>query len=511
MNAKIKRRALALLFLGVILLASGCRQSTAQEENGSEGETKILDIASSFAYPSLDTHKESYGWFTCLYGVTENLFRITDEFAIEPWLAESIENEGQTWTLHLKEGITFSSGQALTAEMVVRNLERAGQVNERFSQLTTFHYEVVDEQTITISTDEPYPTMINLLASPELGIVNLDYEEQLDTNVIGTGPFVVESFVPEGDVSVVKNEHYWGGNVRLDGAVFHYLQDDASRLMAMQNGEVDCDNNVSAAGLDIFEQDPETYQITSVPASRLQFYILNHATMDESVREAVQLAIDSESMISYLNGTVSVAYGPFSANSAYGQVTPKETDPQKAMQILEDAGYERNQEGYWERNGEVLSLRIAYYTARSLDTLAVLMQEQLEQVGIQCELMVAEDPDATYIATGDFDIALYCMIADQTGDPQYFIDSTLKEGSYFDVAGYSSEQCETLIQQLEQEMDIEKRAELANQIIQLSIDENVLGYIGLFNKITVMRQGVSGFAETSPFDFYGLNAETDIT
>ena len=60
------------------------------------------------------------------------------------------------------------------------------------------------------------------------------------------------------------------------------------------------------------------------------------------------------------------------------------------------------------------------------------------------------------------------------------------------------------------ETDTQKRATLANKIIQIAIDDNAYNYLTLFNKITVTRKGISGYSENSPFDFYGLTADTDI-
>ena len=139
------------------------------------------------------------------------------------------------------------------------------------------------------------------------------------------------------------------------------------------------------------------------------------------------------------------------------------------------------------------------------------MQEQLKAIGITVTFNCQEDPDATYIANRDFDIALYCMIADKNGDPYYFIDSTLRKGGYFDVGGFDSAECQQLIQQLRYEADEDQRAALANRIVQLAIDDNAFGYVGLFNKTTVMRKGVSNISENCPFDFYYINAATDIT
>ena len=103
------------------------------------------------------------------------------------------------------------------------------------------------------------------------------------------------------------------------------------------------------------------------------------------------------------------------------------------------------------------------------------------------------------------------MIADINGDPYYFIDRSLRDGGYFDVGGFDDAECQQLIEQLQRETDTAVRADLANKIVQIAIDDNAFGYVGLFNKTTVMRKGVSNISENSPFDFYFINAQSDIT
>lgn len=483
--------------------AGGQTSETVQEE-----ESKILQVAANFSHPSLDAHVGYQGWYTSFYGMTETLFKLNENSEVQPWLAEDAAVEGNTWTVTLKEGISFSNGNPVTADTVIENLRRAAEKNERFSYISEFEMTAVDARTFTITSEEFYPTMKNELASPELGIMDLEGTEDFESAPICTGPFVVTEFVPENTVTVAANENYWDGEVQLDGAVFHYMPDDDSKLMAMQSGELDCYDSVTAAALEIYEADPESYQVVTVPASRLQFYILNENTLSDQVRAAVNMTVDPVSIASYLGGTVTAAQGPFSPDTAYGKVTKPAVDTEKAKELLEEDGYRQNGEGYYEKDGVVLDLNIAYYASRSLDTIAALIQEELQAIGIKSHLTCEEDPDGTYIATGDFDLALYCMIADKAGDPYYFLDSTLREGAYFDVGGFDSEEAEALLDQLKYEQDTAKRAELANQIVQISIDDNAFGYVGLFNRITVLRPGVGGFNENKPFDFYGIDAGT---
>ncbi|MEA4965036.1 MAG: ABC transporter substrate-binding protein [Oscillospiraceae bacterium] len=486
-------------------------QTAAAQTEQTAQTDQILTLAESFAYPSLDAHKEYYGWYTSIYGLTETLFKMDDNSVAQPWLAESAEDDGNIWTVTLKDGICFSNGTAVTADMVVRNLQRAAAENERFAYLADFEMKVTDDKIFTITTPDIYPTMVNDLASPELAIMDLDGTTDFDNAPVCTGPFVISSFEPEGTVEVVRNENYWGGDVKLAGATFLYMQEDDPKQMAMQNGEIDGYTSVTAAALETFESDPDTYQITVVPATRLQFYALNENRLDASVREAINLTVDKDAIAKYLSGTVSAAVGPFGTSTAYGQVTVPAVDTAKVKSLLEADGYTRNASGIYEKDGTPLSLNICYYAARSLDTLATLIQEQLKAVGIDSKLTCEEDPDSTYIATGDFDIALYCMIADKAGDPYYLIDAVLRQDSRWAIAGFDSDECEKLIGQLQYETDTAKRAELANQIVQISIDDNAFGYVGLFNKTTVLRAGVTGYSETCPFDFYGIGAGTTKT
>ncbi len=483
-------------------------EASNEEEKASDGDN-ILRTAASFAYPSLDVHKEYYGWYTSIYGLSEALFKLDETSTAVPCLAEDAVSDGTTWTITLKDNVKFSNGEPLTAEMVIKNIQRVAEINGRFDIFGTFSYEAPDDKTIVVNTgDEVYPTLKSDLASPEFGIIDLENTTDFDNDPICTGPFVITEFVPEGDVKVAKNENYWGGDVNLDGAVFYYMQEDDPKLLAMQSGEIDCYNSVSSAALEVYKQEPDKYNVVSVEGTRLQFYILNENTMDDAVRAAVNLTIDKEAIASYLEGTVTAATAPFPSSAAYSKVSIPAVDTEKAKTLLEEDGYTLNADGIYEKDGQPIKLNIAYYAARSLDTLAILMQEQLKAVGIDSYLTVEEDPDSTYIANADFDLALYCMISDKCGDPLYFIDSTLADGAYYNVAGFKNDECQKMIEELRIETDSAKRAELANKIIQIAIDDNAFGYVGLFNHTTVMKPGVSGFAENIPFDFYGIDANT---
>ena len=491
MKHKSFERILAALLSLVMLLAFAACSGTETAEKDDAANTKFLNLAANFAYPSLDTHKEYYGWYTSIYGITEGLFKLGDDMSVQPVLAEKCEANGNEWIITLKDGIKFSNGNPVTSEVVIKNIQRVASVNERFSYFGEYTYKYVDDKTFSVFCPEVYPILPNDLASPEFGIIDIDHITDFDKAIIGTGPFTIKE---------------------LDGAKFFYMQEDEPKLMAMQSGEIQGYDSVTADAFEIFKKDPSKYALTDIPGTRLQFYILNKNRLSDNVRKAINGTVDKQAIADYLKGTVSATDGPFNSSAAYGKVNGvQKIDTAAAKALIEQDGYTMGASGIYEKDGQPLKINIAYYAARSLDTLATLIQSQLKAIGIDSTLTVEEDPDATYIKTGDFDLALYCMISDKSGDPYYFIDSTLRNGSYYDCGGFDSDQCEALINQLEHETDVAKRAELANQIVQIAIDDNAFGYVGLFNKITCLQPGITGYANNNPFDFYAISADTDIT
>lgn len=476
-------------------------------------EPKVLRLAASFAYASLDAHKDWNGWYTSIYGLTETLFRVGDDLSVQPLLAQKAEtsNGGLTWTITLDPRAAFSNGTALTAEMVIRNLQRVAAENARFADMADYVYEAVDEKTLTITTPVLYPTLItDKLTNSALGIMDLDGSADLDNAPVCTGPFVVKSFEPEGTVELARNDRYWNGEVKLDGAIFYYMSDDDSKLMAMQSGEIDGYSSVTAAAKQIYSADPSSYVLTEIPGTRLQFYVLNQNRLSANVRKAINLTVDENAIAEYLGGTVSPAVGPFGASAPYGQVTKPAEDPAAARAAIEADGYTMNADGFYEKDGRVLTVKICFYYARSLDTIALLMKEQLAAIGVDAVLDGVEDADSTYRVTGDYDIALYCMIADQAGDPYYAINALFRQNSDWALGGFKNDECEALIDQLQSETDVNRRADLANRIVQMVIDDDAFGFVGLFNKTSVARPGVVNYGENSPFDFYALSADTDM-
>ncbi|MBR5065791.1 MAG: ABC transporter substrate-binding protein, partial [Oscillospiraceae bacterium] len=141
-----------ILVLSLSLAACGKKEEDVTPEP--EPEKKILRMAESFAYASLDAHKDWNGWYTSIYGMTETLFKVGNDLSVQPLLATKAETseDGLTWTITLTPKATFSNGKAVTADMVIRNLQRIGEVNDRFHDVSEYVLTKIDDTTFTITT-----------------------------------------------------------------------------------------------------------------------------------------------------------------------------------------------------------------------------------------------------------------------------------------------------------------------------------------------------------------------
>jgi peptide/nickel transport system substrate-binding protein len=290
MNKKIIK--LALLVLSVLLVMSciGCADTK-------EATEKEMIIGAPVA-TSLDPAIEWQGWTTVRYGVGETLFALDDKMNPKPWIAKSYKLvDDNTWKITLKKGVVFSNGNKLTPEIVIANLKRVGEVNNRASVFKTAEYKVEDDLNFTIKTAEPYATLINDLCDPYAVIVDLDATEDINLKPICTGPFVASETVKEQYYVVVRNDNYWDGKPMLSKVTFKAVGDENTLSMALQSGEIDAAHNITATTASELFGGKADYNVNIIPTSRVYMTYYNLKTMDQPLREAVTAYGSQRSLI----------------------------------------------------------------------------------------------------------------------------------------------------------------------------------------------------------------------
>jgi peptide/nickel transport system substrate-binding protein len=285
--------------------------------------------------------------------------------------------------------------------------------------------------------------------------------------------------------------------------------------MALQSGEIDAAQGLPYASLELFEGD-DNYTISSTETSRVYQVALNYdkaVIQDDAVRKAMAMSVDKEGFTSVLlqgNGTPAV--GPFPANFSFGgdAVKAESYDPEGAKAVLEAAGWvDTDGDGIREKDGQKLTINWLTYTSRQeLPLLAESVQASFKEVGIDV-VVNATDSYKDFLKTGDFDVFANASVTAPTGDPEYYFTTQVIDGSDYNRGHYHNDQVESLVAQLREEFDTEKRGDLAVQIAQQVLDDHAYIYASHLKMSFVMKSGVTGFT-AHPSDYYEITADLDI-
>jgi peptide/nickel transport system substrate-binding protein len=290
-----------------------------------------------------------------------------------PGLAVSWEPiDEDTWEFRLREGVTWHDGEAFTADDVIFSFDRLAAGIDGAPASPAFQlakggkeWERIDDYTIHIHTDGPYPTMaedlamLPIVAEHAASGVTASVDFNSGQAAIGTGPFMFEQYSPGSRVSVVRNPNWWGGDPGWDRVVFVPVGEDSARLAALLNGDVDVIDYPPTVDLPQLEQNPN-FVVSSIPSDRLIYlmpsyrhmepYVLDNAGQpmmpnplrDWRVRRALSLAIDREAIRDRIMGGASEPTRNIVPPGFFGYVDELQADPydpDEARRLLEEAGY----------------------------------------------------------------------------------------------------------------------------------------------------------------------------
>jgi peptide/nickel transport system substrate-binding protein len=328
---------------------------------------------------------------------SEDLVNLTQDGVYEPHLAESweIDQEAHTITFHLRQGVQFSDGSPFNAEAVAWNINRwpeDGRGNEEIVEPAW----VEDEYTVVV----PYKNWQNVLfetfASHSYSIVSMqnfldhdaDYAKQ---HPVGTGPFVLDEWVPGSHIKFARNENYWmEDKPYLDGVEYYEMSDIMTQNAALLSTGDDA--------IDMFQctNAEQAYTLISRGVDMDASYMRGGGTLtlfpssdnDDSpfkelkVRQAVAFALDRQAITDAKGFGINTPANQITAEGWAGHLPDDNPnlvsfDLEKAKALMAEAGYE---------NGFSTTI----FANIQFQDVCVIMQEQLAQIGITCELEFPE-------------------------------------------------------------------------------------------------------------------------
>lgn len=483
--------ALSAMMLSSALVGCGVNADDHADNNieendtGDEAAVKHINVAFFWVTPNLDPAVDYTGWVTSRLGVGESLVKLNDNLEVEGCIADSWENiDETTWTFHIRDGITFSNGTAVTAEAAKASIERAVSMNDRAAEYLKIASMEADGQTLTIKTTEPNAALLNNMVEPVFNIIDTTQsEEVIQTAPVCTGPYIVTDFASEQKVELKKNGNYWGGEVGLDTITVTQIADANARAMALQSGEIDMTNTIDNTSCTIFTASDE-YKVSSIISPRVNVTYMNHAETsplsDIELRKAVSYAVDREAYAGLIGGSA--------AHSAYSDATPfgNETidalayDFDKAVSILDAAGYVDVTGDEYREMPDGSELKLRYLQAAdhgSADSaiLAQAVQADLKKVGINMEILSVENL-SEYQTKGDFDFYTGNDNSAPTGDPQIWLETMytgLGTSGKKNLTSFQNDGIDEIVTKMDSTFDTEERYKLAAEASQILNDEAV--------------------------------------
>lgn len=502
-----KLLTLILCLAMVLTVFAGCSSTPATEEGASssgeaaQGEAADSEYKDTLVFamntdvqsmdPQIQNDTTSEQVVKMLYNT---LLKFEDDGTVVGNLAESwsVSEDKLTWTFNLKQGVKFHNGKELTSADVKATFDRA--LNAEAGGLRTTEIikmftavEAPDPYTVTITTDGPYGPMESLMCNMSLGIMDADYIEKygldLGTSVEGengTGPFKVVSWERDQEIVVERFDDYFGTPAKLQTVVYTIIPEAASRVIALETGEVDVIDKPTDEDLARLEADTENFTVLRKPtiSQRLFRFGCNDPIISNTkVRQAIVYAIDRQAIIDALfTGSAYPSTAPLApVTFGYSNLGEIEQDLELAKSLLAEAGYP---DGF---DTKIVTTE-RYQNGIEL---AEIISQQLAEIGINAKIEVWEwsalSASWNGITADEFDQPIFIMGAgpsmrDADGGLRglYTTSETgLNDRNY---GFYSNAEVDALIEQGMQETDQQKRVEIYKEAMEILYREDPVAF-----------------------------------
>lgn len=394
-----RRGLLAVASAGIFaLLLAACSAGGTTEPTGEprEGGTLRVALGASSLGAVLDPHSanDHYTmWYAEMFYERLVVEDAESENGIKNVLAESItsNDDGSSWTVTLKDDVTFHDGNELTADDVIFSFERildpATAATGAGSVAHIASMEKVDDLTVRFDLSAPTGIFPQQLAGAALlGIVEPDFDANAP---VSTGPWTFESFEPGVDVTVNRYDDYHAEVAKLDSIVLLAMPDVDARTNALLSGQIDVDATLEGPQITRLRSEEA---ITVVPIETDGFEMVamrvdQGLTADPRVREAIRLSIDRQQIITVVDG----------GNGRLANDLPGPSDPLHRSDLTIERDIERAKELMQEAG--VVGKEITLTVPTMLETTAQIVAQNVTEAGLNVVLDV-KDPASFYGGDG---------------------------------------------------------------------------------------------------------------
>ena len=366
-------------------------------------------------------------------------------------------DDWKTYTLKVTDGIKFTDGTPVDAEAVKYSIESQYPTNNWGFVPVLDSITADDASTVTVKLTSPYTGLAYDLSYVYVVKPGAVSAEGVITDYTGSGCFKLDDFQPGASATFSLNEDYWNKDKKpsIKTVEWKVIPDETARVMALENKEVDALGPSEHANALSYATVKELASIEGItvdtkPEGNPNMYMYNYTNgpmTDLALRKAVTYAINRQRLadtVCYGFGYCMETYMAEDAQYAQRNGEHFSYDPEVAKTTLQEAGYtDTDGDGFLEKDGQKITLRILTLQNETYRTVAVLVQEDLKAIGIDSTIdALASSGYFEKSPVGDFDICFThpwtTAIAYFTWRGTYSTYDTMGTGWGFDpaFAGY---------------------------------------------------------------------------
>lgn len=416
----------------------------------------------------------------------------------EEWGADE---EGKVWTFKLREGIKFHNGKDFTARDVKFTFDRLR--DPEVGAATVGMYSNIvdittpDDYTVVFTLQNSNPDFLKDLADYHAVIVDADNPD-FNTNFNGTGPFMVERYIPEDRIVFKRNPNYWmkdaDGNPLpyLDGMEFLFLGDPSAQVEALRGGQVDYLFYLPPESVPILEQDPNVvvYQSPSSSSYVIRMRSDRGPASDVRVRQALKLATDRNAILQGAIGGLGVTGRDTPVSPGFKEfyldVPELQRDVERAKQLLAEAGYP---DGF--------TITMYAQELSPVPAIATIWKEQLADIGVTVDIQLV--PSELYYGAENMWLEVDFAITDwgSRAYPQPYLDLAYVTTAQWNETHWSDPELDELAAQAAKEMNHKERVRLYHQIQEIFIERGPIIIPFFNNNLWAARSNLKGLKPTS--------------
>jgi peptide/nickel transport system substrate-binding protein len=452
--------------------------------------------------------------------IFNSLLKYDEALNYAPEIAESwsISNNQKTITFKIREGLFWSDGEKLTSKDVMFTWKLVTHPDTRTPYASDYQLvkkaSIPDPYTFRVTYEESYAPALDTWTAlhilPEHLLKNEDINSTyFSRNPIGSNYYKLDNWKSGQQVSLTRNPLSINGKANINNLVSRIIPDTSSQFLELTADNIDLMNINPIQFQRVFPSRKDLqdkiglYKELGNGYTYLGFNLKKEPFNDKRVRKALNFAIDKNEIIKgVLLGLGEPLSSPYKPGTRWNntKLKPYPYDSNRALALLNQAGFKKNKDGLLERNGKTLRFEILTNQNKQREMTAVIIQRRLKEIGVDVSIRVIEWASFInqFIKTGDFDVVVLGWSLSLDPDQYNIWHSTQQGPGQFNFLGYENKRVDNLLERGRLELDVTKREKIYHEFSDILLDDSPIIYLYAGYGLSAINKRVRGIKKPAP-------------